>query len=121
MNLDNVVCLSGFASDIHSKMRDAAMYVSSSDYEGISNSMLEALGMGLPTIVTDCPVGGARMIIQDGKNGILVKVGDTLAFYSAMKKVIEDKEFSKRISKEAVKVKELYPIERISERWIEII
>ena len=40
--------------------RPCTMFVSSSDFEGISNSMLEAMGMGLPVVVTDCPVGGAR-------------------------------------------------------------
>ena len=120
LELEGVVSLPGFASDIHSIMREAAMYVSSSDYEGISNSMLEALGMGVPTIVTDCPVGGARMMIQNGINGILVPVGDTVAFYSAMKKVVEDDEFAKMMSKEAIKVKDQYPIEKISKRWIEV-
>lgn len=118
--LADAVVLPGFASDIHSIMRDAAMYVSSSDYEGISNSMLEALGMGVPTVVTDCPVGGAHMVIQNGINGVLVPVGDTNSFYTAMKKVIEDKEFAKAISREAIKVKDEYPIEKISKRWIEV-
>ena len=40
--------------------------------KALSNSMLEAMGMGLPVVVTDCPVGGARMVIQDGVNGLLV-------------------------------------------------
>ena len=51
--------------------------------------MLEALGMGLPAVVTDCPVGGARMVIKSGENGILVPVGDTQAMYEAMRSVLE--------------------------------
>ena len=35
--------------------------VSSSDFEGISNSMLEAMGMGLPVVITDCPVTAVRV------------------------------------------------------------
>ena len=54
-------------SNILEKVAPCSMYVSSSDFEGISNSMLEALGMGLPTVVTDCPVGGARMVITSGE------------------------------------------------------
>lgn len=120
LGLDNVVVLPGFSNDIHSIMLDSAMYVSSSNYEGISNSMLEALGMGVPTIVTDCPVGGARMVIEDGKNGLLVPVGGTEELYLAMKKIIEDQELSERMSIEATKVLEEYPIEKISKRWIEV-
>ena len=110
----------GFSSDIHEKMRDAAMFVSSSDYEGISNSMLEALAMGVPTVVTDCPVGGARLMIQDGVNGVLVPVGDADAMYQGMKKVIEDADFAERIAVEAYKVRERYPIEKVSEMWIDL-
>ena len=110
----------GFADDIHEIMRNSAMYVSSSDYEGISNSMLEALGMGVPTVVTDCPVGGARMMIKNGINGILVPVGDAKALYEGMKKIIEDEEFSKKISAEAAKVCDEYPLRKISQKWIDV-
>lgn len=120
LGLESAIIMPGFASDIHQKMLDATMYVSSSNYEGISNSMLEAMGMGVPTIVTDCPVGGARMVIRDGVNGVLIPVGDTVAFYRAMKKVIEDQTFAKIISNEATKVNDIYPIAKISKRWIEV-
>lgn len=120
LGLEDSVNLLGFVEDIHQKMLDATMYVSSSNYEGISNSMLEALGMGVPTVVTDCPVGGARMVIKNEINGLLVPVGDTNAFYEAMKKIIEDKNFMEKISKEALKILNEYPLEKISRKWIEL-
>ncbi len=46
--------------------------------------------MGLPAVVTDCPVGGARMVINSGENGILVPVGDTKAMYEAMRSILKD-------------------------------
>ena len=112
LGLKDAVSLPGFAEDIHQKMLDAMLYVSSSDYEGISNSMLEALGMGVPTIATDCPVGGARMVIQNGVNGLLVPVKDANALYNAMKRIIEDKNFMEMISKEATKILKKYPLEK---------
>lgn len=115
--LEEKILMPGFASDIHDKMREAAMFVSSSDYEGISNSMLEALAMGVPTVVTDCPVGGSRLMIKNGVNGVLVPVGDTEAMYQGMKKVIEDPEFAASIADEAYKVREQYPIEKVSQMW----
>ena len=90
LNLEDRVLLPGFASNILEKVAPCSMFVSSSDFEGISNSMLEALGMGLPAVVTDCPVGGARMIIKSGENGILVPVGDTQAMYEAMRSILKD-------------------------------
>ena len=120
MELKDSVLLPGFSKRIHEIMMDCAMYVCSSDYEGISNSMLEALGMGLPVISTDCPVGGAREMIRNGKNGLLVPVGDEDALYHAMKTLIEDKQLAERISLEACKVSEDYAIDIIAERWLNV-
>ncbi len=58
------------------RIRYMAIFVDSSDYEGVFNAMLKAMAMGLPCICTDCPVGGARMLIQDGVNGMFVQVGN---------------------------------------------
>lgn len=113
----NKVHFMGFTSRVNEKMRDAAMYVCSSDYEGISNSMLEALGMGIPTISTDCPIGGARQVIQDHENGILVPVRDTQALYRAMVEVIEDKALSSKLSKNGSLAREDFRVERIAMQW----
>lgn len=107
-----------FTDNIHSKIVDKAMFVSSSNYEGISNSMIEALGIGLPSVLTDCPCGGARMIVKDEKNGLLIPVGDTIRLYKGMKKIIEDKEFAEKISKNAEKIKETLSQEKICKEWM---
>ena len=111
----------GFANNIHSKIVDKAMFVSSSDYEGISNSMIEALGIGLPSVLTDCPCGGARMIIKHNENGVLVPVRDTKGLYKGMKRIIEDNEFSIKLSKNAEKIKDELNEKKICEEWIKII
>lgn len=106
-----------FESRVHEKIRDCAMFVSSSDREGISNSMLEAMAIGLPTVCTDCAGGGARMMIDDHKNGILVPMRDVQALCLAMKEVIENPELAERLSREAVKIKDRLTIENIGEQW----
>ena len=116
-----LVLLPGFATNILEQERPCTMFVSSSDFEGISNSMLEAMGMGLPVVVTDCPVGGARMVIQDGVNGLLVPVGDTKAMYEKMKSILASPELAKRISVEAIKVRDTFPLSKIAKRWIDIL
>ena len=107
----------GYISNVNEKMCNAAMYVSSSNFEGISNSMLEALAMGVPTISTDCPVGGARMMIQNNENGILIPVGDEEALYKAMLKIAEDSEFAQKISNNAINIKQEYSIDKIVKKW----
>ncbi len=88
LGLGNSVSLPGFSKDIMNEMAISRMYVSTSDYEGISNSMLEAIAIGVPIVHTDCPVGGAAMYIKNGTNGFLVPVGDQMAVESAMHQIV---------------------------------
>ena len=111
----------GFAKNINEFMNSAKMFVSSSNYEGISNSMLEALGMGVPTVCTDCPIGGAREMIDDGVNGVLVPVGDDNSLYLAMKRIIEEPDFANRISQNAVLIRYKYPVDKIAKEWLRIL
>lgn len=121
LELESVVDMPGFSNNIYNEMTRARMYVSSSDYEGISNSMLEALCCGLPVIHTDCPVGGASMFIKDGVNGLLVPVGDVEKLYKAMLKLVGDKKLSKQISSQSVLIKEDLSVDHISNRWMELV
>lgn len=109
----------GFCPDVRERIRDAAMFVLSSDYEGISNSMLEALSMGIPTISTDCPIGGARIYIVQGESGLLVPVGDKEAMAGAMCRIASDGELAKRLSAGAVQIREKYSVQKIAEKFLE--
>lgn len=119
--LSGIIKMPGFSTDIHQEMRKARMYVSSSDYEGISNSMLEALGCGIPVVHTDCPVGGAAMFIKNGENGILVKPGDPRAIYEAMKTLIEHADLADKFSFNSPKIKYDLSIDRIVSLWTQLV
>ena len=107
--------------DVHSVVRDCAMFVSSSDFEGLSNSMIEAMAIGLPCICTDCLGGGAREMINNNVNGILVPMKNVDALVAAMVKMATDKEFSERCSGNAAKVREELSVQSIAKQWIEVI
>ncbi len=108
-------------ADVHNVIKDAKMFVSSSDFEGLSNSMLEALAIGLPCVCTDCLGGGAREMIADGENGLLVPMNDANALYLAMKRMIEDEELCNKCSKNAAKVRKTHNAESIAKQWINYI
>lgn len=107
--------------DIHNLILDYAMFVSSSDFEGMSNSMLEAMAIGLPTICTDCPAGGARAIIKDHENGILVPVNDVDALANAMKEVAGNPALAEKLSVNGTKIREKLAVDKIVNQWMEII
>ena len=119
LGIEDKVIFRGFSADIKHEIWDCAMFVLSSDYEGISNSMIEALAMGVPVISTDCPVGGSRAYIKNGTNGILVPVGDRKALTEAMIKVADNPEFAKELSCNGAKIKEQYSLEKIADKILE--
>ena len=119
--LSDKVFLEDFSKNIHEKIKDAGMFVSSSDFEGMSNSMLEAMGMGIPSICTDCPAGGAKAIIKDHENGILVPLRDADSMYKAMKEVAEDKDLAEKLSINGTKLREELALDKIISQWMEII
>ncbi len=120
-NLQKKVFILPATSDIHNVIKDCAMFVSSSDYEGISNSMIEAMAMGLPCVCTDCRGGGAREMITDGENGLLVPVGDVEALSQAMHRMVNEEGLAEKCGKNAALVRETLSVEKIAEQWLDVI
>ncbi len=118
LKIDKSVIFKGFSGHVLSDIRSASMYVLSSDYEGISNSMLEAMALGLPVIATDCPIGGSRMYIKDGVNGFLTPVGDVQALALAMGRLADDSSLAGRLGREAVKIREELAVAKIADRFL---
>ena len=83
--------------------------------------MVEAMAIGMPCVCTDCLGGGAREIINDGENGVLVPMNDISALSEGMAKVADDKNFSEKISANAYKLRDELTAEKIAEKWIKTI
>ena len=105
------------SKQIQNEIADAAFFVLSSDYEGMPNSLLEALALGLPCISTDCPCGGPAMLIQPGKTGLLVPVGDCKALQSAMKKYMDDPDYAANLGNKARAIRENVKESTIVKAW----
>jgi len=87
LGLSEHVAIEDFRTDIHDRIRNSAMYVSSSDIEGVSNSMLEAMALGLPSACTDAAPGGTREVIERFETGALARVGDPESLAAAMSEI----------------------------------
>lgn len=119
--LNDAVILHPAVQDIHERIKDATMFVSSSDYEGLSNSMIEAMAIGLPTICTDCPCGGARMVIKNYENGLLVSAGNRSELTGAMRLLADNNELCEKISNRSVSIVNDLSAEKIAQCWERII
>jgi glycosyltransferase involved in cell wall biosynthesis len=82
------VALPGFRSNAVSFMAASAVFVLSSAWEGLPTVLIEALAVGTRVVSTDCP-SGPREILQDGRLGALVPVGDAPALAAAMSDALD--------------------------------
>lgn len=115
------ITLKGFSTNIHQEMANSAAFIISSNYEGVSNSMLEALAIGTPVIATDCPPGGARMFIKNGENGLLVPVGDRERLADAIKTVLTNPEYAEEMGQRATAIREQLDVNKITDQWMTFI
>lgn len=83
LNLTTDVILPGFISNPYAYMAKASVFVLSSAWEGSPNTLIEAMACGTPVVSTDC-LSGPREILENGKYGKLVKVGDYEALAEAI-------------------------------------
>ncbi|MBS4200592.1 glycosyltransferase [Bacillus sp. FJAT-49732] len=121
LGLEGKIELPGQKDNIMELIRDARMFVLSSDFEGMPNALIEAMAMGIPSISTDCGGGGARALILTHKNGILVRKNDNLQLAEAMRYIIENPEKALKISDEALLIREKLSINKIVKSWEDLL
>ena len=101
-------------------MQDTArdgMFLITSDFEGISNALLEAMAVGLPCVSTDHTPGGARLLITDHENGLLAPVADSEKLAQAMCEFAENPELAERCGEKAKDVVNRFAPEKIIDQW----
>ena len=89
LGLEDHVILTGFRTDTAALLAASDLYLNSSSSEAMSFAILEALGAGLPLVLTD--VGGNPELVNTGEPcGLLVPYGDEDAYAAAIAKLLED-------------------------------
>ncbi len=116
--LSESVMLAGFRNNVMEEISDAELFVLSSDYEGMPNALIEAMGIGIASISTDCPCGGPRYLIENGKNGVLVNVGNTEQMAAAIESVLTNDVWRIKLEQESKKLRDTLNASSIAEEWI---
>lgn len=119
--LHNKIILKGKTDDVKKSIYKATAFVMSSDYEGMPNSLLEAACLGIPCVSTDCPCGGPREILDNGKGGKLVSVGDSLSLANSICSIIENKKQAEKIGEHSYNRRFIYKKENITKQWFNLI
>lgn len=121
LNIENCVIFVGKQKDWHEKYIDSKMFVLSSDFEGMPNALLEACALQIPCVSTNCPSGGPKEILENGKRGILVPVNNHVEMAKQMNIISKNIELSDYYSKINADLKSLYDERKIAKRWLEFI
>ena len=88
LGVDSDIYMPGIVSNPFPFMRTASLYVMSSAWEGLGNVLIEAMSVGTPIVATDCP-SGPREILENGRYGTLVPVGDDAKLAEAMAAMLD--------------------------------
>lgn len=116
MKLEGKINLTGQLKNPYPLMRRADVFVLSSGYEGLPNSLIEAMACGTQVVSTDCS-GGSREILLDGKLGSLVPVNDAGALAGAMVNALD-----MRVSKaDLIKSSERFETETVASQYFSLI
>lgn len=113
------VLMPGSTSNLHNVIKNAELFVLSSNYEGMPNALIEAMCLGLPVVSTK--VSGATDLIQDGVNGFLTDCGDTEQLTAALRKILGNQELRESCARESAKIIKKLEVNTITEEWIHFI
>lgn len=122
LHIEKAVQLKGVTkSAMQTLSEKGGIFLITSDYEGISNALLEAMAVGMPVVSTDHSPGGARLLIDDHKNGLLAPISDTQKLCDALCEYVDKPELAITCGRNAQYVLERFAPKKLLDRWNEYI
>ena len=117
--LQNRVFLPGRTEHVIEELRKSKIFCMSSDYEGMSNAMIEAICVGLPIVTTN--VSGVNELVVDGENGFIVPCKNAIAMSNAIKAIIENKYMMESFSIKSKGKSSIFKLDFIVNQWEQLI
>lgn len=107
------VIFAGHRADTPEILAQAAISVLPSHSEGLSNTLLESMAAGIPTVATN--VGGNPELVKDQVNGILIPVKSPEHLAQAMRVILDDSQLAHRFGRQArIMAKENFSLEKMT-------
>lgn len=120
LGLTNRVFLMGAKTDVLEWVKESFCFVLSSDFEGLPNSLIEAMCMGMPCISTDCSPGGARELLKNDR-GVVVPCGNKEKLAEAINMYLEKKDIAMKYGDVAFAIRQEIEASMIAREWIDLI
>ena len=119
LELSHNVHLPGNKTDIYKWIAKSSVFVLSSEYEGLSNALIEAMMLGKACISTDYP--GVDEVIENGVNGIIVARGDSEQLAEKIDQLISDSTYRNLLAANAQRTSHKYETDEVVKKWKHII
>lgn len=116
LNLTPYISFPGFVENPYAYMSSSDLFVQSPAWEGFGNVLVEAMACGTPVVSTDCPHGPAE-ILEHGRFGLLVPVGDSKALANAISFTLGSPMPATALQKRAMN----FTVERIADEYIDVL
>lgn len=117
LGLSDRVLLPGSIANVADAIYRSRVFVLSSNSEGVPNTLIEAMLMGLTVIATDCPCGGPADLIESGNNGFLVPVKSVEKMKEKLQFLLSNLQIADELGKNAVKTREIYEADKVYGEW----
>ena len=119
LQLTDRVLLPGRSENVIEEIARSEVFCLSSDYEGMSNAMIEAMCVGTPVITTN--VSGTEELLHDGEDALIVKIGDVDTMANAFRTLLSDADLRKRMAKKCKEKISLFSLDSVVSKWKNLI
>ena len=117
MGMSEYIHMMGYTTEMGEVLSQGSLMVLTSLSESFSLVTLEAMSVGVPTVVYKCP-GGIRYLVQDGVTGFLVPINDEETFVERVCQLIENEDQRRAMGMAGLRESEKYKMEIIIQRWM---
>ncbi|MFB6811716.1 glycosyltransferase [Streptomyces sp. NPDC056387] len=119
LGLTDSVQWMGSTDDVLGALRGASVFAQASRAEGFPITLLEAMAAGVPVAAFDC-APGVRAIVEDGEDGLLARLGNTMELAGHLRVLMADRELRDRLGDNAFRSVKRYSSAEITDRWEEL-
>ena len=119
LKIKDKISLPGRCETVIEEMNKAKVFAFSSDFEGMSNAILEAVCVGLPVVTTN--VSGAAELVKNGEGGFVVPIRDEKALAEALRKILKDDNLREKMMRTNKARAKEFKQDMIVNQWEELI
>lgn len=113
------ILLPGRCDTVIEEMNRAKVFAFSSDFEGMSNAILEAVCIGLPVVTTN--VSGAEELVKDGEGGFVTPIRNEKALAATLRMLLKDETLRQKMANHNKSTAKMFKIDYIVAQWEELL